>query len=96
MPKKHAPNTTPELLTIREFSEVSRLSVTQIRRLVKAKRVHCLQPGGRGGKLLFPLDALDALGERDDDVVVRDDKRPKHGRRPKWQDDKVNTTLQED
>ena len=53
-------NAPATLLTIREFSRQSRLSVTQIRRLVKAGRIPFLQPGGRGGKLLFSQDALSA------------------------------------
>ena len=60
-----------QFLTIAELSERSPLSVTQIRRLVKAGRIPFLQPGGRGGKLLFRPDALLAANEPPEEPKVR-------------------------
>ncbi len=46
---------------IAELSQTSGLSISTIRRLVRDHRIPFLQPSGKGGKLLFPVDAL---GER--------------------------------
>lgn len=46
------------LLTIEELAELSRYSVVQIRRLVKDGKIECIQPAGRGGKLLFHPDCM--------------------------------------
>ena len=73
----------PHWLTISELSAQSRLSVSQLRRLAKAGRIPFLQPGGPGGKLLFPPDALLKANDPPQEsagVSVR----PQHGRRPNW------------
>lgn len=46
-------------LTMREFIKHSRLSRATIDRLRKAGKLPYLQPGGKGGKVLFPPDALE-------------------------------------
>ena len=75
----HAPR---QLLTIQELSAISRLSVTQLRRLARAGRIPFYQPGGTGGRLLFPPDAI----ERQFSPSSASDGDPQHlpGRRPQW------------
>jgi hypothetical protein len=53
------PSDNPRYLDIRQLSAMSRFSVTQIRRFVRAGKIPYFQPGGPGGKLLFPPDALE-------------------------------------
>ena len=56
------PQSAPQLLTLREFCGVTRLSSATIHRLIKAGKLLCFQPsgkGGKGGKLLFPANAID-------------------------------------
>jgi hypothetical protein len=47
-------------LTKREFVERSGLSPATVQRYVRDGRIPYFQPGGRGGKLLFPPDAIEA------------------------------------
>ncbi len=49
----------PQLLTLQEFCGVTRLSPATIHRLIKAGKLRCYQPGGKGGKLLFSANAID-------------------------------------
>lgn len=73
----------PQLLTIQEFSERTPLSVSQIRRLVKAGRIPYLQPGGPRGKLLFAPDALSQ--QRNETTTAQPvPPPPGSGRRPEW------------
>lgn len=72
------------LLTISELSTQSRLSVSQLRRLVKAGRIPFLQPGGPRGKLLFPSDALLKNAEPSKQASSTLPVRPKSGMKPKW------------
>lgn len=51
----------PQLLTLKEFSTASRLSSATIHRLKDAGRIPFHQPSGKGGKLLFPVNALDLV-----------------------------------
>jgi len=53
------PPAAPQLLTFKEFSAASRLSSATIHRLIKAGKLPCLQPSGKGGKLLFPVNAIE-------------------------------------
>jgi excisionase family DNA binding protein len=73
-------------LTIQELSVRSRFSVSQLRRLAKAGRLPYLQPGGPGGKLLFPLDALEQAAVAVGADVPHAPGTPRRlpGRRPKW------------
>ena len=52
-----------KFLSIQELSELSGLSVSQLRRLVRAGKLPYHQPAGKGGKLLFPQDAIEQAGE---------------------------------
>src|SRR5687768_6450886 len=47
------------LQTIHELSRHSRLSVSTLHRLKKAGRLTYFQPAGKGGRLLFPADAIE-------------------------------------
>ena len=47
------------LCTIFELSQTSGLSTSTIRRLKDDNRIPYHQPSGKGGKLLFPPDAIE-------------------------------------
>ncbi len=47
------------LLTLKEYCGVTRLSPATIHRLIKAGKLPCYQPSGKGGKLLFPANAIE-------------------------------------
>ena len=57
-------NEGAQLLTIQELSRRSRLSIATIHRLKKAERIPYFQPSGKGGRLLFPVDAIERSGDR--------------------------------
>lgn len=81
------PTSGRKYLTIKELSEDSGFSVTQIRRLVAADKIECFQPGGKGGKLLFPPDALEHSNSENPFAHDSEEEKPLPGRRPKWRDD---------
>lgn len=68
--------------TIAELSSESQLSVSTLRRLVRQGRIKFLQPAGKGGKLLFPPNALECLDE--DAPSPGDSDRSLPGRAPGW------------
>ena len=78
------PTSGRKYLTISELSESSGFSVTQIRRLAAAKKIAFFQPGGKGGKLLFPPNALECHGEENPFAMTEESEKPLPGRRPKW------------
>lgn len=85
------PQFSPQLLTLKEFSFATRLSAATIHRLIKAGKLPCIQPSGKGGKLLFPINALDLVSTPSTTVtnVPAIDQRV-HGERlsgpsPKWE-----------
>ena len=49
-----------QLVTIEELSEHSRLSIATIHRLKRAGKIPFFQPSGKGGRLLFPANAIEA------------------------------------
>jgi excisionase family DNA binding protein len=49
---------TKRLIGVRELARLAGLSEPTIRRLARDRRIPFFQPGGRGGKLLFPPDAI--------------------------------------
>ena len=51
------------LLTIEELSRRSRLSIATLHRLKKAGRIAFFQPAGKGGRVLFPADAIERTGD---------------------------------
>jgi excisionase family DNA binding protein len=60
-PRSHRSERTPKktLVTIADLSATSGLSVSTIRRLAREGRIPFVQPSGKGGKLLFPPDAIE-------------------------------------
>ena len=72
---------------IAELSQTSGLSISTIRRLVRDHRIPFLQPSGKGGKLLFPVDAL---GETSTVTSLRPTAaRRLAGRQPLWMEDQT-------
>jgi len=57
------------LLTIEELSRHSRLSVATLHRLKRAGRIPYFQPAGKGGRLLFPVDAIERAGNAVDEAT---------------------------
>ena len=53
------PDVSPQLLTVQELIAKSRLSVATIHRLKKQGKIPYFQPAGKGGRLLFPADAIE-------------------------------------
>lgn len=51
----------PQHLTLQEFSATSRLSPSTIHRLKDAGKIPFIQPAGKGGKLLFPINAIELM-----------------------------------
>ncbi len=49
----------PQLLTLAEFSERSRVSTATLHRWIKAGKIPCYQPGGKHGRLFFPINAIE-------------------------------------
>lgn len=78
------PTSGRKYLTIKELSEDSSFSVTQIRRWVAAEKIAFFQPGGKGGRLLFPPDALERCSTEDPFDDDDEGEKPLPGRRPKW------------
>jgi len=73
------------LITIAELSQASGLSVSTIRRLVRDERIPYLQPSGKGGKLLFPPDAIERTSPVSD--AADTGSRRIAGKRPNWMND---------
>ena len=48
----------PKLLTLKEFSNSSKLLPATIHRLKRQGKIPFFQPSGPGGKVLFPADAV--------------------------------------
>jgi len=48
-----------QLLTIEELRQKSRLSPSTIHRLKRQGKIPYFQPAGKGGRLLFPPDAVE-------------------------------------
>ena len=72
-------------LSINELSVKSSYSVSQLRRLARQGRIPCFQPGGKGGKLLFPPDAIEQCLANDPDAnAIHKYTKPLSGRLPAW------------
>ena len=50
---------TIQLLTIQELSTKCRLSIPTIHRLKRLSKIPYFQPAGKGGRVLFPADAIE-------------------------------------
>lgn len=48
-----------QLLTVQELSTKCRLSIATIHRLKDQGKIPFYQPAGKGGRLLFPADAIE-------------------------------------
>jgi hypothetical protein len=80
---------SPKPLTLSEFSVHSRLSPATIHRLKDAGKIPFVQPAGKGGKLLFPANALELMAAREPDpqssaIASDGDRKRLSGPRPKW------------
>jgi hypothetical protein len=51
----------PQLLTLKEFSDFSKLSPATIHRLKRQGKIPFFQPSGPRGKLLFPANAVEQV-----------------------------------
>jgi hypothetical protein len=69
------------LITIKALKNTSGLSFSTLRRLVRGRKIPFFQPSGKGGKLLFPPDAVEcaALDAPSPNVSPR-----LAGRQPSW------------
>ncbi len=80
----------PQLLTLSEFSAHSRLSPSTIHRLKDAGKIPFVQPAGKGGKLLFPANAIELMATRELErpstpaAASGGDSGRLSGPRPKW------------
>ena len=63
------PDEKSQLLTIAELSARSRLSLATIHRLKRDGKIPFFQPAGKGGRLLFPSDAIERAGAFQVDTV---------------------------
>lgn len=48
------------LLTLQQAAARASMCVKTLRRAIKAKKLKCLQPNGKGGKILVSLEQLNA------------------------------------
>jgi len=80
------PGTSPQLLTVQEFIAKSRLSAATIHRLKDQGKIPYFQPAGKGGRLLFPADAIEqAASEAAKPSSPPDENRPHlSGPPPTW------------
>lgn len=74
----------PAYLSIQQLSKRTGFSVTQLRRLAKSGRIPCHQPGGKGGKLFFPPDAIEGVGKPVEFHEASPTGKKLSGRAPKW------------
>jgi hypothetical protein len=64
-----ADNQSRQYLSPREFSKVSGLSLATVRRYLKGGKLPYLQPGGRRGRILIPVDILTAIPPSVSDAI---------------------------
>lgn len=80
---------TPKFLTLQELAQASRLSIATLHRLKQRGVLPYFQPSGKGGRLLFPRDAIErAAAAVDGDAAstprLDSDRRGPAGPKPKW------------
>lgn len=75
-------------LNVVELSAQTGMSAATIHRLKRAGKIPFLQPAGKGGRLLFPLDALEQAGTGCNSEpaapAVNETKNQLAGPRPAW------------
>jgi hypothetical protein len=74
------------LVRIDEFSRRKGVPIPTLRRWVRAGRIVFFQPGGKGGTLYFPLDAIERGAAASGSAGQHDAAEPLPGRRPLWMD----------
>lgn len=77
----------PQYLTVAELVERSGYSSASIHRLKAKHDIPFYQPAGKGGKLLFPPDALEQIRKTDGETFTNPKPQPKEqlsGRAPAW------------
>ncbi len=79
----------PQLVDLKEFCGVKRLSPATVHRLIKAGKLPFFQPSGKGGKLLFPLNAIELAASAASAPSVPSEPRAAGSQRlsgptPKW------------
>ncbi len=77
-----------QLITVEELSSRCRLSIATLHRLKRQGKIPFFQPAGKGGRVLFPADAIEraaALVAAPSNSLSSDG-QPKHlsGPRPAW------------
>jgi hypothetical protein len=75
-------NEARKYLNLRELSVATGISETQLRRLAKDRKIPSFQPGGKGGRLLFPPDAIEKSEQPQPGFEATG--LPLAGRRPLW------------
>lgn len=78
-----------QLVDLKEFCSVKRLSPATVHRLKNAGKLPFYQPSGKGGKLLFPLNAIELAASAASAPSVPSDARIAGSQRlsgppPKW------------
>ena len=83
-------------LDVVKLSIVTGLSQSTIHRLKRAGEIPFFQPAGKGGRLLFPLDAIERTGASHSSEpttpIVNDAKNQLAGPRPAWMQSSPITT----
>ena len=68
-------------LTVEELSKATTLSVSTLRRRFKEGSIVGFQPGGRGSKILFPIDAIEKIQCQPPSIPAH---RPPAGPSARW------------
>ena len=88
MPLTNTSIGTGKYLTLEELCETSRLSAATVYRLKLAGKIPFFQPAGKGGRILFPADAIEQACRVAADPTVKADSGaiPERlsGPRPAW------------
>jgi hypothetical protein len=83
-----------EFITLQQLSDRSGRSSSSLRRDVRKGRIEAIQPGGRGGKLFFRPDALQACrlaGPQQQTISTQSQQIGRlAGRRPCWMSDSTS------
>jgi excisionase family DNA binding protein len=80
-----------DFLSVAQFSQVTGLSASTVRRLIADKKIPALQPGGHRCRIVIPLQALACVpprGSTPDEAAVRhtpdSSPAPIPGPKPRW------------